>query len=112
YISIINKNSLISDSKNLQKLITTIGIVFFFIFLLISIVISYSITNPIKRITKSMKEFNIKGNMTSIKMHHNDETKYLYDTFLVMIQRINHLIETKYEMEILFRKQQLKALQA
>lgn len=112
YISIVEKDVLLNDAKAIKEGVFIWGIVFTCIFWAISYLISYEITIPIRKITDSIKEFEVKGNVPSIHFRKKDELSYLYDTFIEMTHRINTLVVENYEQSVLQKKQQIELLQA
>lgn len=112
YISMIRENDLIRDAKNIRYMNSILGFLFTILFLFISVAMAFRITIPIKKITQYMKEFEIKGSVKPLQFRNNDEISYLYATFTEMTERINKLIETIYEQEIMNKDQQLKILQS
>ena len=112
YVSVISHKELIGGAKSVRSIITLWGFLFALLFIGISFIIAYGITKPIKKITESMKAYKIKGVVPKIQFFNNDEVAYLYETFAEMTGRLNHLVETVYEQELLRRKQQFKILQS
>lgn len=112
YVNIVSKEELLSDAQIIKKGVFVWGIVFTCIFLFISYLISYEITMPIKKITDSIKEFDIKENVAGIHFKKKDEISSLYDSFVEMTFRINSLVEENYEQSVLQKEQQIKILQA
>lgn len=112
YVNIVSKDELLSDAQIIKKGVFLWGIVFTCVFLLISYLISYEITMPIKKITDSIKDFDIKENAAGIQFRKQDEISSLYDSFVDMTHRINTLVEENYELGVLQNKQQIKILQA
>ena len=112
YVSIIPVKAMVRDVESIKYLSIVWGLLFTVIFVGITVVIAFGITVPIKRITRSMSEFKLKGVAAPVRLTNNDELSYLYETFKEMTGRINSLIETVYEQEILKREQQLKILQS
>jgi two-component system sensor histidine kinase YesM len=95
-------------------------IVTLFIFMLTVIIISYwlarSITKPIEHLTQQMKQAE-SGKFALIftdsrEAARADEVGYLQKRFLIMIQRINQLIEENYTRQILLKDTEYRALQA
>lgn len=112
YINIISKDDLLKDARIIREGVFFWGIFFTCIFWVISYLISYEITMPIKKITDAIKEFEVKENVEEIHFKKRDEIAYLYDSFVEMTYRINTLVEKNYEQGVLHNKQQIKILQA
>ncbi len=112
YINIISKDDLLKDARIIREGVFFWGIFFTCIFWVLSYLISYEITMPIKKITDAIKDFEVKENVEEIHFKKRDEIAYLYDSFVEMTYRINTLVEKNYEQGILHNKQQIKILQA
>lgn len=101
-----------SSSKKSLKMNALIIIISFGAVLVLSVLISYSITLPIKRLAKNMKRF-AGGEFNIDAMHvSNDEIGLLTDKFNEMTGRINFLINSEYKQKIAKKNAQLRALQA
>lgn len=59
----------------------------------------------------NLQQFNIKKDIIPIHFSRNDEFQELYTNFCEMAQRINALVETTYEQDILNKEQELAILQ-
>lgn len=70
------------------------------------------VNRPLQLINLNLKQFTIKGSTIPIRFAHNDEFKELYDNFLGMSRRINALVETTYEQQLLNKELELSVLQA
>ena len=112
YVNIILKEDLLKDARIIREGVFFWGIFFTCIFWVISYLISYEITMPIKKITDAIKDFEVKENVEKIHFKKRDEIAYLYDSFVEMTYRINTLVEKNYEQSVLQKKQQIKILQA
>jgi len=82
--------------------------------IVLSIYLSRRISNPIKRLTKKMKNLNIDQLDTfQTDIHTNkDELGYLEESFNEMVRRNHDLIDREYKSKIVNNRIQLKALQA
>jgi two-component system sensor histidine kinase YesM len=98
----------------------TVSVLFFLILLiLINIIGLYfanSITKPIQKLSHKMKsvqhgQFDIAG-IDLIPNENCDEVGQLSNDFIVMVQKINQLINENYVKQILAKESQLKTLQA
>lgn len=104
-----------------NTLATRMASALFFLILLIIINViglyfANSITRPIQNLSQKMKfvqhgQFDIEG-MDRIPDENCDEVGHLNNDFIVMVQKINQLINENYVRQILAKESQLKALQA
>jgi two-component system, sensor histidine kinase YesM len=79
---------------------------------IISIVLAWNVSNPLKRLTKLMKKVE-KGNFNvDLPIHSQDEIGILANSFNSMIQEINQLIKKNYQIEIRQKNAELYALQS
>lgn len=101
-----------NNSKKLLKTNTVIIVITFAAIMILSILISYLITLPVKHLVENMKKvgegnFNIKASHAS-----NDEIGQLANIFNEMTCKINFLINSEYKLKIAKKNAQLRALQA
>ena len=105
--------SLLEDSsKKSLKMNAFIIAVTFAAVLVLSVLISYSITLPVKRLARNMKKV-AEGNFNIKAIHAgNDEIGLLTDKFNEMTGKIDLLINSEYKLKIAKKNAQLRALQA
>ena len=105
--------------RNIQ-LVRTLMLVgfllFFFIFTAVGFAFAEGITKPLTLLSKRMKrvesgDFQIAG-MRQIPMEYCDEVGQLNNNFIIMIEKINDLIQENYVKQLLVKESELKALQA
>lgn len=111
-VGIISNSQLfakIGEIRNLSILVTLITI---FIISIICLIISLEITNPLKRLSASMKE--VEGGEFNVKVQnlHKDEIGDIGRSFNSMVFKINELINKEYYLQIKKKEAELKALQA
>lgn len=100
----------IAQSMNVNTVIIFFSIAFVII---LSVFISFSLSKPIKDLTKSMKKVSA-GNF-DVQMSptgRRDEIGILVDIFNEMAKKINALINSEYKLRIAKKNAQLSALQA
>jgi len=101
-----------NSSKELLRMNVFIIVITFVAVMVLSVLISYLIILPVKRLVENMKKvgegnFNIKASHTS-----NDEIGLLTDIFNEMTGKIDVLINSEYKLKIAKKNAQLRALQA
>lgn len=103
---------LASSSEKSLRMSTIIIIIASLAVIVLSILISYSITLPIKRLVNNMKKVG-EGNF-NIHIPHisNDEIGLLTARFNEMTEKVNSLINSEYKLKISKKNAQLRALQA
>lgn len=78
----------------------------------ISIILAWNVSNPLKRLTKLMKQVE-KGNFNvDLPINSKDEIGILANSFNSMIQEINQLIKKNYQIELRQKNAELYALQS
>ncbi|WP_226667812.1 sensor histidine kinase [Metabacillus litoralis] len=83
-----------------------------FLSIVISIVLAWNVSNPLKKLTRLMKQVE-KGNFNvDLSIHSKDEIGTLAQSFNSMIQEINTLIEKNYKIELRQKNAELYALQS
>lgn len=96
-----------------QNILLAIG--WIVVSLLLAIVITKTISNPIRRLIQAMFKVQ-RGDLNDLRFSEykngNREIKILNNSFLQMTHRLRELIEQVYEKELSEKKAQLKALQA
>jgi two-component system sensor histidine kinase YesM len=95
--------------KNINFSLLAVLIVFTFI---ISILFSYLITRPLKKLMKSFRKLQEGDFGTRVEVKGEDEFAKIGRTFNTMVANIKSLIEQKYEMNILRKQAELESLQS
>jgi two-component system sensor histidine kinase YesM len=103
----------------IKSLVTVIFIMIFVVAILFGTKLALSITRPIDRLIKKMREIE-KGDLDNLEelalgaipSSPQSEVGLLHRTFKMMIQRIRELINENYTKQLLIRETELKALQA
>ncbi|MGM9957024.1 MAG: sensor histidine kinase [Peribacillus sp.] len=110
---------ILKPTSFLQERITAVrnatlvsGSIGFIIFLVSSFFLATMITNPIKRLTKTMKKAKMDELKTNQESSGSLEIIELNNTYNQMVDNTNHLIQEVYEKELLRSQTELKALQA
>lgn len=112
YVYTISTNNLFAEVTYLRNINIMSSVFFLILFIIISLLIAHSITEPIKQIADHMKNVRIKDWSPRIEYSGNDEIVYLSDAFNNMVQKINTLIVEVYEQKLIEKEQELKILQA
>lgn len=102
-------------TQGLEYIISTtliIAAIYIIIVIALTLRLNQSINRPLKLIGLNLRTFSIKKDIIPIEFTHNDEFKELYQNFCEMAHRINRLVETTYEQEILNKEQEILILQA
>lgn len=89
-----------------------IGLLFLGIVVLATLFVSFRITSPINILINTIKKIESGRLETDFDSLGNDEFGLLGKHFKSMVERINHLIDQEYRLEIENRINQLKALQS
>lgn len=89
-----------------------IGLLFLGIVVIATLFISFRITSPIKILINTIKKIESGRLETDFDSLGNDEFGLLGKHFKSMVERINHLIDQEYRLEIENKINQLKALQS
>lgn len=90
-----------------------IGISFICLFFIITIIMSSTITRPLRKLTQKMKVVSTGDFKSPIeKAYGNDEIAHLSNTFNKMLMDINRLIEEKYKAKLGERNARLKSLES
>ncbi|MFJ7744460.1 sensor histidine kinase [Peribacillus sp. NPDC097295] len=110
---------ILKPTSFLQERITAVrnatlvsGSMGFIIFLVSAFFLATMITNPIKRLTKTMKKAKMDELKTNQESSGSLEFIELNKTYNQMVDNTNHLIQEVYEKELLRSQTELKALQA
>lgn len=110
--SVIESSNLFTHSKAIgSSIIFTVITVAFFTALMI-IIISYSLTKPIHRLSKAMKEVQKGDFHLRISSNKTDEIGKLESAFDYMLDKIELLINQVYKKDIAQKNAELAALQA
>ncbi len=94
------------------SVILIIAAIYVIIVIALTFRLNKSINRPLKLIGLNLRTFSIKKDIIPIEFTHNDEFEDLYQNFCEMAHRINRLVETTYEQEILNKEQEILILQA
>ncbi|WP_235864065.1 cache domain-containing sensor histidine kinase [Sutcliffiella halmapala] len=96
----------------LRTAIVLSGILGFFLFTILSYILSTMITRPIFKLTKAMKQRS-EGELTfNTEVSSTVEINELNTTYNQLVEEINHLIQVVYEKELVRSRTELKALQS
>jgi two-component system sensor histidine kinase YesM len=112
-VGAVPKDILFQSINRIQRWVYLINVVFIFITMCIVFLISFQLTNPLRKLSKLMldavkKNFNIE--IISIKRH--DEIGHISSSFNKMINRIHSLIEDVTETERKRKRSDIAALQS
>jgi two-component system, sensor histidine kinase YesM len=110
-ISIIPLTDIYQNINNLQYIIVSTVIFFIVVSFIIVVLISRSITKPISTLRLLMKRVESGNFNVSIPVRNMDEVGELSLSFNKMISKINNLIQTVYETQLLKKEAELNALQ-
>jgi len=111
FIKIIPEDLLYKNTQQLKKIILILLVGFTMLIMAISILMSYEVTKPIKKLIKIMK-LTEKGDLSvRFKTRYNDEIAQLGNSFNKMLGEITKLIDNVYDIEKKKRETELNALQ-
>lgn len=111
-MEVVPYDSLLGEIKELRGKITLALILFIILFIIISSIIAFSITNPIRKLSKYMKKVE-KGDLSvRVETQSRDEIGMLIKSFNKMVVRIKDLIDKLYEEQKRERELEIEALQA
>ncbi|QGQ95038.1 sensor histidine kinase [Paenibacillus psychroresistens] len=111
-VSILPEAALFSKIKAIQTRLLTLIIIFVLLSLLLSIVTSYNITKPLKRLIKTMRVVE-NGDLTiRFTVMHKDEIGRLGHGFNNMINKIDQLVSIVYSTELRKKEAEMNALQS
>lgn len=110
-ISLIPYTQLQNKSMFLRNINLSLFIILVVLAFVISIVFSYFITTPLKKLMLSFRSFQRGDFNTRIRVKGRNELSQIGNSFNVMVENTKKLIEQKYEMTLLRNQSELKALQ-
>jgi two-component system sensor histidine kinase YesM len=105
-------NALVSDKQFIQIYYALLGVACFTVVLLLSLLISFRISRPIKMLTRSMQEVKAGNFDIQVKIPTTDEIGNLGRTFNLMIAKIRVLMLQNTREHEEKRRAELQALQA
>lgn len=103
---------LYSSADRIARLNMAVGAGFLAIVVIATLVISIRITKPLLRLIGYVNKIETGNLSVNIDVESNDEIGLLAKRFRSMMAKINHLIKTEYQLEIVSKTNELKALQA
>ncbi|MCR2805219.1 cache domain-containing sensor histidine kinase [Paenibacillus soyae] len=103
---------LYSSADRIARLNMAVGAGFLSIVVIATLVISIRITKPLLRLIGYVNKIETGNLSVNIDVEGNDEIGLLAKRFRSMMAKINHLIKTEYQLEIVSKTNELKALQA
>lgn len=111
-VSLLPMSELQKKSGFLRSITALMLIVVSGIVLLISIVVSYLIVKPLRRLMPSFKQLEMGNFSTRVPVKGNDELARISQAFNTMVGNIESLIVQKYEANLLRNQAELNALQS
>jgi two-component system, sensor histidine kinase YesM len=104
--------TLYESAFNVTKMNILIGVFVLILVIFATLFVSFKITSPIRILVKNIQQIE-EGNMkVQFQSLGNDEIGVLGERFKAMIEKINHLINREYKLEIENKTNQLKVLQS
>lgn len=108
----IELNDLTKETDAVRNGTIIVFVIVVMLSIFISIILAWNVSNPLKRLTKLMKQVE-KGNFTvDLPINSKDEIGILANSFNSMIQEINQLIKKNYQIELRQKNAELYALQS
>lgn len=111
-IGVVPTRELTSKVSVISRVLLVVGACGLILALLLSVVIAYNISIPIRKLMLQMKKAEQGDFDFTAQYQYNNEVGALYNSFENMISKINFLIEEGYKKDIDKKEAQLKALQA
>ncbi len=111
-VSTIPYSYLNLESSKIRNRIILMGLSFFLLAVLLSIIFTKSISNPLNKLIKAMDEAKTGNFSIRVTDNHQDEIAEVTRNFNIMIAEINNLLEDIKNKEKQKRNAELKALQA
>lgn len=111
-MSSASEDTVIRPVKEFQNWFWWLSLLTLIIVLLFSYSIKYMIHKPIKTLIRSFRKVEAGRFEVRVSTNTKDEFSYLYGRFNLMLEQINHLIETVYEQKIRTQQAELKHLQS
>lgn len=111
-IILIDKQFFYRNIETLYEGFRNTMILWVIIIVFFSIMMTYFITNPIRKLASKMDNINDIDNLSSISLNREDEFGQLAKSFNAMMTRIKRLVNELREMEIKKKDYELKMLQS
>ncbi|RTE10888.1 cache domain-containing sensor histidine kinase [Paenibacillus whitsoniae] len=114
YYNLISYNNIFKKKNDLRFALLVVVLLSLLTVIAISYRVARGITKPIENLSMQMKQAE-KGDFGEIVLEEtdrSDEVGYLQRRFLIMIQRIEALIEENYTRQIMLKDTEFRALQA
>lgn len=111
-IQVISMDAVVAQAKNLLNTMLVVCGVILVALLMLIIIVSITITRPLKTIRHGMKQVASGVFDVDIQVSRHDEIGRIADTFRYMAERINTLVNEEYSMKLKYTDAQLRALQA
>jgi two-component system, sensor histidine kinase YesM len=111
-LGFIPKSELVGGIIKLGSSIFVIGIICAIISIILLVLLSTYIFNPIKKLTKLMKKVEQEDFSVKAEIYSKDELGELTNVFNKMIEKIRYLIEEVYKQQIVKKEAEFKLLQA
>lgn len=111
-IKYVSSSDVFSSLNDYSKLFIVLSIFAFMVIVLYSIFIYKIVHKPLFQFVKGFNEIENENFNVTIVHKHNDEFRYLYNSFNSMVDKLKILIEQVYKQKILMQKAELKQLQA
>jgi two-component system sensor histidine kinase YesM len=110
-VQAVPEELLFSPAKMYQLWVILFAVVAFGIMILFLIYMNSSIRKPLTKMVKSFRKVEEGDLSISIEHRNDDEFKYLYSRFNIMVNNLNVLFEQVYKQKILAQNAELKQLQ-
>lgn len=112
-ISATNYDLLYEEFRFTRTLIILIGLICAVVFVIVSIVLSFSLTKPITYLSKKMGNYKGHNLVTTEKyLRRNDEIGVLCNEYNTMIEELNSFIKNEYQNKLILLDSQMKSLEA
>lgn len=111
-VSIISIDDILAPSRSIRNYSYILMIIFVLIAIFLAYIISYSISNRLRKLTISMRKVKTGNLSTIVAVEGSDEIGELQGNFSSMLQQISELAEKQYILGQELKNAELKALQA
>lgn len=110
--SIVSLNDFFPQARELGQAVFTMVVIAVLIAAVVILLLTYTFTRPIGRLTAAMKEIEEGNFEIRVANKNHDEMGRLTDAFNYMISKTDHLIKEVYQEKIAQKNAELEALQA
>ncbi|MCL6557321.1 MAG: histidine kinase [Firmicutes bacterium] len=117
YLTLLPYQKIFSQLNLIKLIISLLYILLIILVIYLSVMMADNLVKPIEKLTQKMKivetgEFNLKDDNEWKEISRFDEIGNLERDFMIMVDKINNLIQENYTKQLLIKDTQIRALQA